>query len=258
MRAIWAGAIGFGLVNIPVKLYSATQGSELDLDLLDKKDQSRIRFQRINESSGKVVDWENIVKGYKYNNKYVILTDKDIQAASAEKSKVIEITQFVDEGEIDPMLYEVPYYLEPEKSGVRAYALLREALRKSNRVGVSTFVLRNKESIALLSARKDVIVLYRIRFAEEIRSPNELNLPAAKSVKAGELKMAMTLIDQLTGEFDSSIYHDTHTEKVMKIIKAKSRGVKIKEPKMQIAYSKSKDLMGQLKASLDKKKKKAS
>jgi len=258
MRAIWTGAIGFGLVNIPVKIFSATQASELDLDMLDKKDYSPIRFHRVNETSGKEVAWENIVRGYKYHDKYIVLTDKDIQAASAEKSKVIEITEFVDEKEIDPIYYEKPYYLEPDKSGTRAYALLREALKKSGRVGVSTFVMRNKESIAVLKPEKDVIILYRIRFAEEIRSYEELHLPKSSEAKPGELKMAMTLIDQLTGEFDISSYHDTHTEQLMKIIKAKSKGVKIKEPKMKVAYSKSKDLMEQLKASLSKGKRKVS
>lgn len=258
MRAIWTGAIGFGLVNIPVKLYSATQASELDLDMLDKKDYSRIRFHRVNETSGKEVAWENIVRGYKYHDKYVILTDKDIEAASAEKSKLIEISEFANEDEIDPIYYETPYYLEPDKSGTRAYALLREALKKSGRVGVSTFVMRNKESIALLKPQKEVIVLYKIRFPEEIRGFDELRLPKSSEAKTGELKMAMTLIDQRTGEFDISSYHDTHTQQLMKIIKAKSRGVKIKEPKMKVAYSKSKDLMEQLKASLNKRKRKAS
>jgi len=258
MRSIWSGAIGFGLVNIPVKIFSATQASELDLDLLDKKDLARIRFQRVNENSGKVVDWENIVRGFKYHDKYVVLSDKDFQAASAEKSKVIEIAEFVDESEIDSTYYETPYYLEPDKSGIRAYALLREALKKSGRVGVSTFVMRNKESLAILKPQDKVIVLNRIRFDEEIRSYKELHLPPNSEVKPGELKMAMTLIDQLTGKFDISSYKDNYTAQLMKVIKAKSRGVKIKEPKMKVAYSKSKDLMDQLKASLEKKKRKAS
>jgi len=123
MRSIWTGAIGFGLVNIPVKLYSATESSTLDLDMLDQKDHSNIRFLRVNEKTGKEVPWKNIVKGYKLpNDEYVVLTDKDFEAASAKKTKTIEITDFVDEAEIDSMYYETPYYIEPDKSGARAYA----------------------------------------------------------------------------------------------------------------------------------------
>src|SRR4051812_31850800 len=135
MRPLWTGAIGFGLVNIPVKLYSATESSNLDLDMLDKKDHSNIKFHRVNEKTGKEVKWENIVKGYFINNKYVILDDKDFQKANAVKTKLIEINDFVDAGEINSAYYETPYYLVPDKSGARAYALLREALLKTNKVG---------------------------------------------------------------------------------------------------------------------------
>src|SRR6201991_4159223 len=128
MRAIWSGAIGFGLVNIPIKLFSATQASDLDLDMLDKKDNSNIRFQRVNEKSGKEVAWENIVKGYNLNGNYVVLTDEDFEKVRPEKNKLINITEFVDETEIDTMYYENPYYLAPDKSGVKAYNLLRDAL----------------------------------------------------------------------------------------------------------------------------------
>ena len=142
MRAIWTGSIGFGLVNIPVKMFSAVQGSELDLDMLDKKDHSNIKFQRVNANSGKVVPYENIVKGYKVDGQYVVLTDEDFAKASPEKSKVIEIEQFVDIKAIDSMYYETPYYLEPDKFGVRPYALLRDALKKSGKAGLGTYVMR--------------------------------------------------------------------------------------------------------------------
>src|SRR5215469_9218775 len=134
MRSIWTGAIGFGLVNIPIKLYSATQGSELDLDMLDKKDHANIRFKRVNEQTGKEVAWDNIVKGYKLDDRYVVLTDEDFQKASPEKSKIIEIKEFVLESEVDGIYYETPYYLEPEKSGGKAYILLRDALEKTGKV----------------------------------------------------------------------------------------------------------------------------
>src|SRR4030095_4856492 len=150
MRAIWTGAIGFGLVNIPVKLYSATQGSELDLDMLDSKDHSNIKFQRINANTGKVVPYENIVKAYNLEGQYVVLTDEDFKKASPEKTKMIEIAEFVEEKEVDSIYYETPYYLEPQKAGVKAYGLLRDALKKSGKTGLASFVLRTKESLGLI------------------------------------------------------------------------------------------------------------
>lgn len=258
MRPLWTGAIGFGLVNIPVKLYSATETSNLDLDMLDKKDHSNIKYQRINEKTGKEVKWENIVKGYYINKKYVILEDKDFEKASAVKTKTIEINDFVDAKEINSAYYEMPYYLAPEKSGVRAYALLREALAKTNKVGVSTFVMRNKEHLAILRAEDDVIILNRIRFAQEIRPTRDLNLPAKKTIKPTELKMAVSLINQLSGKFNIKKYKDTYSAALMKLIQAKAKGKKIEVPHLKVVHSKTQDLMDQLKASLGTKKKKAS
>ena len=201
MRPIWTGAIGFGLVNIPVKLYSATQASEIDLDMLDKKDHSNIKFMRVNEKTGKEVAWANIVKGYKMDEKYVVLDETDFEKANAVKTKTIEITDFVLEKEIDSVYFETPYYLAPEKSGARAYALLKEALLKTGKAGVASFVMRNKESLAVLRATDDVIILNRIRFAEEIRDIKDLGLPANVKAKPAEVKMAVSLIDQLSGKF---------------------------------------------------------
>jgi DNA end-binding protein Ku len=238
MRPIWTGAIGFGLVNIPVKIYSATQTSNLDLDMLDKKDHAHIKYQRVNENTGKEVPWANIVKGYKMDNEYVVLDEKDF--------------------EISSLYYETPYYLEPDKSGTRPYALLLEALKKTKKVGVSTFVMRNKEALAILRPDNNVIVLNKIRFAQEIRDPNELNLPKNTEVKPAELKMAITLIDQLTGKFDVSKYKDNYNDELLKIIEAKAKGKKIKVPQMKVVHGGTKDLMEQLKASLEVKRKKAS
>ncbi|MGB8191188.1 MAG: Ku protein [Chitinophagaceae bacterium] len=249
MRAIWTGAIGFGLVNIPVKMYSATQSSTLDLDMLDKKDHSNIKFQRVNEKTGKEVAWENIVRGYKYNGDYVVLTDDDFKKASPEKSKLISIEQFVDIKDIDTIYYETPYYLEPEKTGTKAYALLRDALEKSGMVGIGTYVMRTKETIGLIKPMDDVLVLNKIRFAEEIRDHKDLKLPDTKS-KPNELKMAMALIDQLAGPFDPEKYKDSYSEQLMELIEAKAKGKKIKTPTMRVVHSKSQDLMEQLKASL--------
>ncbi|HEY5367894.1 MAG TPA: Ku protein [Hanamia sp.] len=257
MRPIWTGAIGFGLVNIPVKMYSATETSNLDLDMLDKKDHAHIKYMRVNENTGKEVDWENIVKGYKYNDDYVVLDDKDFEVASAKKTKTIEISDFVKEEEISSLYYETPYYLEPDKSGTRPYKLLLDALKKTKKVGVSTFVMRNKEALAILRPDKNVIVLNKIKFEQEIRNPEELALPKNTEVKPAELKMAITLIDQLTGKFDISKYKDTYNGELLKLIKAKASGKKIKTSQLKVFHNKTKDLMEQLKASLDVKRKKS-
>lgn len=260
MRSIWTGAIGFGLVNIPVKMYSATERSELSLDMLDKTDMSHIKYQRVNEKTGKVVDWNHIVKGYKIDDKYVVLDDKDFEAANAKKTKTIAIENFVKEEEIDSIYFESPYYLEPDKSGVRAYALLREALKKTKKVGLATFVMRNKEGLAILRPSDTVIILNRIRFAEEIRDHSELHLPEKVEIKKGEMDMAITLIDQITTKFDISSFKDTYTSELMKVIEAKAHGNKPVVQKMHVVHSATTDLMSQLKASLnpDTKKKKAS
>ena len=259
MRSLWTGTIGFGLVNIPVKLFSATQASELDLDMLDKKDHSNIRFMRVNEKTGKEVDNQNIVKGYKLNENYVVLEAADFEAANAIKTKVIEITDFVMEQEIDSMYYEMPYYLAPEKSGVRAYALLREALIKTGKVGVATFVMRNKENLAIIKVSGEALILTKMRFAEEIRSSKELELPLKSTVKPAELKMAISLINQLSGKFTISKYKDQYTAQLLKTIKAKAKGKKATtSSSMKVVHSKAKDLMEQLKESLNTKSKKAS
>ncbi len=251
MRAIWTGAIGFGLVNIPVKLYSASQQSELDLDMLDKKDHSRIKFHRVNEQSGKEIAWANIVKGYKYKGDYIILSDKDFEHASPKKSKFIEITDFILEKDVDSIYFETPYFLAPEKSGIKAFSLLREALKKSGKAGMGSFVLRSKEYLCMLRPYKHVIVLNRLRFAEEIRDPSELTTPKEKP-KPAEMKMALSLIDQLTNPFDIKKFKDTYTADLLKLIKAKANGKSIKLPPLKVSHRKGEDLMSQLKASIKK------
>jgi DNA end-binding protein Ku len=258
MKAIWTGAIGFGLVNIPVKIYSAIHDSSLDLDMLDKKDYSRIRFQRINERTGKEVQWGNIVKGFDLDGKYVVLTDEDFEKASPEKSKIIEIKEFVAESEIESIFFEMPYYLEPQKSGEKAYTLLREALNKSGKVGLGSFVLRSKENLCVLKPTENIIILNKLRFAEEIRDPKELKIPSTAPVKKEELKMAMALVNQLTGKFDIEQYRDNYSDALMKLIKAKAKGKSINTPQLRVVHNKTKDLMEQLKASLETKKKRAS
>jgi DNA end-binding protein Ku len=257
MRAIWTGAIGFGLVNIPVKLYSAAQRSELDLDMLDKKDHSHIHYKRVNESTGREVSWQNIVKGYKYRNRYIILTDADFEKASPKKSTTIDISDFVQEEDIESIYFESPYYLAPEKSGLKAYALLRDALKKSGKAGIGSFVLRNKEHLCVLKPMDNIIVLNTLRYAEEIRSPKELSVPKTSKPKASELKMAMALIDQLTTSFNLDKFKDTYSAELLRLVKAKAKtkGKQPKEeeyPKLKVTHRKAEDLIAQLKASLKK------
>jgi DNA end-binding protein Ku len=250
MRAIWTGAIGFGLVNIPIKLYSAVQGSELDLDMLDKKDNSNIRFHRVNEKTGKEVAWENIVRGYNMDGRYIVLTEEDFQKVRPEKNKLIEINEFVDEKEINSMYYELPYYLAPEKAGMKPYNLLREALEKSGKVGLGSFVLRNRESLVLIKPLNDLLILNKIRYYEEIREASDIDVKSA-AIKPSELKMAIALINQLTHKFDIKNYKDTYSSELLKLIKNKAKGKKIPVPQMRVVHSRGKDLMDQLKASLD-------
>ena len=257
MRAIWSGAIGFGLVNIPVKLFSAVQASELDLDMLDKKDHANIHFQRVNANTGKEVPWKNIVRGYKVDDRYVVLTEEDFAAASPEKNKTITIEEFIDETAIDSMYYEVPYYLQPDKSGVRAYVLLRDALKKAGKVGLGSFVLRNRESLVLIKPHDKLLVLNKIRFDQEIRDSSEIKIPAS-TTKPSEMKMALALIKQLSGKFNISAYKDTYSEKLLKLIKQKSKGKKVAPAHMKVVHSRTRDIMAQLKASLSGSKRKAS
>ena len=254
MRAIWSGAIGFGLVNIPIKIFSATESSSIGLTMLDKKDHANIKYQRINTDTGKEVAWKDIVKGYKYEGEYVVLDDADFEKASPEKSKTIAIQEFIEEGELDPVYYDTPYYLEPAKGGERAYALLREALAKSGKVAVGTFVMRTKENLCILRASGDMLGLVKLRFAEEIRDYSELNIPSSKktTIKPAELKKATALIDQLTPkEFDITKYKDTYDQELMKLIEAKASGKKVTTPKAKTSKTKTIDLMSQLKESLD-------
>ena len=254
MRSIWTGSISFGLINIPIKIFSAVQESTLDMDMLDQKDHANIKFLRINENTGKEVSYSNIVKGFKVDGKYVILEDADFEAADAVKTKTIDIQSFAFEKEIESIYYEQPYYLEPDKGAMNAYGLLRDALKKSGKVGVTSFVLRNKESLAILKPYKDVILLNKIRFAQEIRDTSELKVPAISKAKTKEMDMANKLIDQLTEKFDISSFKDEFTEKLLKIIKNKAKGKKQTAPKLKVVHKQSDDLMSMLKASLENKK----
>ena len=254
MRAIWKGSVGFGLVNIPVKLYSATQQSSLDLDMVDRRDMGKVRFKRINENTGAELTMENIGKAYMYNGGYILLEEEDFEAAMPEKSKVITINNFVKEEEINTIYFENSYYLEPEKSGERAYALLREAMAKSGKVGLAQFVLRTSETLSVLKPMNDVLVLSKIRFAEEIRSIEELKLPPHSVVKPDELKMALSLVNQYTEPFSIEKYKDEYAAALLKVIEERASGKKAKIRKLTVTYKNTDNLIDQLKASLARKK----
>lgn len=250
MRSIWKGSVSFGLVNIPVKLYSATQQSSLNLDMVDRRDMGKVRFKRINESTGKELTMENIGKAYKYNGEYILLEDEDFEAAAPEKSKIIEVNNFVKEDEIESIYFENSYYIEPEKSGEKAYALLREALIKAGKVGLAQFVLRTSSTLSVIKPMNDVLVLSKIRFAEEIRSTEELKLPPKNVVKAEEMKMALALVNQYTQPFDIKSFKDEYAASLMKVIEDRASGKKGKVRKLKVTPTRNDNLMDQLKASL--------
>ena len=252
MKAIWKGAIGFGLVNIPVKLYSAVQTSHLDLDMLDSKDLSKIKYQRISERSGKEVPFERIVKGFLLKENYVVLEDEDFANALPEKTKLIELENFVNLVDINPIYYETSYYTQPEPQGKKAYSLLLKALQKSKKAGVARFVLRSNEHLCVIHPLNNVLVVTRIRFDEEIRSTKDLEIETA-TVKPKELEVGMALIKQYSADFDISAFKDEYSKELMKIIRAKAKGKKVIVKKMQPEKSVSDDLYEQLMQSLSKK-----
>ncbi|HVI48280.1 MAG TPA: Ku protein, partial [Chitinophaga sp.] len=230
---------------------SATQDSRLDLDMLDGKTHAHIKFKRVSEDTGREVPWEQIVKGYLYNDEYVILDEEDFEAASPKKSKVIEIESFVEETEIDDIYFESPYYVEPGKGGEKAYELLLQSLLKTGKVGMSRFVLRTQEHLSVIRPRENYLLLQQLRFEEEIRAP-EFSVPANVKLTKREVDMAVELIKQYSAAFDISQYKDEYKAELMKIIKAKASGKKPVIKKMQVVHTKSDDLFDQLKASLTK------
>jgi DNA end-binding protein Ku len=254
MRSIWKGSLGFGLVSIPVKLYSAVQDSSLDFDMLDSRDNSHIRYQRVNEQTHKEVPFDQIVKGYKLNDNYVIMDDADFEAAAPEKSKVIEIESFVDIADVNPMYYETSYYTEPETKNNKAYALLLQVLTKSKKAGLARFVLRNTESLCIVHPVENVLVVTRIRFAQEIRGTDDLNIAADVAVNKKEMDVGMALIKQYEEHFDVSKFKDEYNEELLKIIKAKSRGKQATVKKLKPKKATGDDLYEQLMQSLNTKK----
>ena len=250
MRPLWKGSIGFGLVNIPVRLYSATEESNVSFVSIDKKNNARIRYKKVNETTGKEVTTADIVKAYEIGGQYVVMENEDFDKALPVKKDHIDIVQFVNEKEIDVLYYEKPYYLEPEKGGDKAYVLLREALKKESKAALGLFVFHNREWVCLLKPSGNVIVLNRLRFTEEIRPTAGLVI-SDQTIKAEELKMASTLINQLTKPFKPEQFKDEYAEKLMEVIQAKSKGkVAAYKPMKVVHNTATEDLMAKLKASL--------
>ena len=254
MRSIWKGSLGFGLVSIPVKLYSAVQTSSLDFDMLDSRDHARIRFQRVNENTKKEVPYDKIVKGYKLNDEYVIMDEHDFADAAPEKSKVIEIESFVDIADVSPMFYETSYYTEPDTKNNKAYALLVEALSKSKKAGLARFVLRSSESLCIVHPVERVLVITRIRFGQEIRGTEDLSVDDKVVVSKKELDMGLALINQYAEKFDVSKFKDQYNDELLKIIEAKAKGKRATVKKMKPQKATGDDLYEQLMQSLSVKK----
>jgi DNA end-binding protein Ku len=252
MRALWTGSISFGLINIPVKLYSASETRDgIDLHMLHEKDKGQIRYAKICEIEDKEVPYEEIVKGFEYEDgKFVVITDDDFAAAQGEKTNTIDISQFSDEDDVDIRYLEKPYYLEPTKGGEKAYALLREALKESGKIAIARFVLRQREHLAALKPVGSALVLNQMRFPTDLRTPGGLKLPPKDKAKPSELKMAGALIKQLTKSFIAEDFHDNYTEELEDRIEAKVKHQPISQDKPAEAKP-VKDLMAALKASLE-------
>jgi DNA end-binding protein Ku len=255
MRAIWKGSIAFGLVHIPVNLYPATETQGISSNLLHKKDHSRIRYQRVSEATGKEVPAAEIVRGFEVErDNFVVISDDELKEAAPEKSASIEIQEFVNESQIPTVYFEKPYYLEPDKGAGKAYALLREALARSGKVGVAQFVLRNRESLCVLKPQDNGLTLNTLRFASEIRPMDELRLPVSEKLAPNEVNLAMKLIEGMTADFDPAKYHDTFSEDVKKLIDPKAKGQKRQAPPPKPARSNVIDIVAALQESLAQKK----
>jgi DNA end-binding protein Ku len=222
MRAIWKGSISFSLVNIPISLYPATKREELNFRLLRASDLSPINYKRVAEADGKEVPWDQIVKGYEYEkDKYVVLKGEDFRRADIEATQSVEIMEFVELDEIDPMFFDKPYYLEPQKKGAKAYALLREALKRSGKVGIAKVVIKTRQHLAAVKPQQNALVLELMHFAEELVKPDSLQIPGDVDIGSKELDMALELTDRMTGEWDPAKYTDDYRHALLDLIEKK-------------------------------------
>ena len=229
-RGLWKGAISFGLVNVPVELYSAKKrAAELDMTMLDKRDLAPVGYKRVNKSTGKEVPWDDVVKGYEYqDDKYVVLSDEDFRRANPEAAKTVDIHAFVELSSVAPQYFETPYYLVPGKRGEKAYALLRETMKKAGRAAIATVVIRTKQYLAAVVPQDKVLVLNTLRYVDELKDPSELEIEDAK-VTAKELDMAQRLVDDMSDEWNPRAYQDTFRRDLMKRIEEKVKAGETQE-----------------------------
>jgi DNA end-binding protein Ku len=250
-RAIWKGAINFGLVTIPVGMYTATDNKTPRFKQLRKNDHSPIRYKRVAEADGEEVAWEDIVKGYEFEkDRYVVFTDEELAAASPEGNRLVDVVQFVDESEIDPMMYKSSYYLAPEKTGVKAYRILAEALAEKGRVGIAKVSIRDKQQLATLRVKDGIVVMETMFWPDEIRDAGFEELEAEVEVRSEEVEMAAMIIDNLTRPFEASDYVDRTRETVEELAAKKVAGEEIVAPTSP-EPTKVVDLLEALKASVE-------
>src|ERR1700688_3005833 len=257
-RSIWKGSISFGLVNIPVGLYTAEKSKELHFNLLDRRNLAPIHYQRVNSETGKEVPWEDTVRGFEFEPKrYVVLSDDDLKRANPESTQTIEIIDFVDLADINPVYFEKPYYLAPERKGAKSYALLRETLRRTGKVGIAKVVIRTRQHLAAVVPFDDVIVLDLMRFQDELRDASELDLPAGKQgLTEKELKMAQRLVEAMVDTWDPQRYRDDYRVDLKALIDARVEAGELeagaaKAPPRRTARGKGGDVMELLKRSVD-------
>jgi DNA end-binding protein Ku len=249
-RSLWKGAVSFGLVTIPIKLYTATDEKDVSFNMLHKKDHSRIKFQRICAEEEVPVENSEIVKGYEIApDNYVVMEDEDFQKVPVNSTRAIEITDFVPAEQIDPIYYQKTYYLEPDKVGAKPFALLREVLKDSRLVAVAKVSLRQKEQICTLRVYGDAIAMETMFYPDEIRSVDDLDVPGKVDIGEKEMKMAKSLVDMLTGDFEPEKYHDNYREALLELIERKAEGEEIKRPAP--VAGKVTDLMEALRASVE-------
>jgi len=254
-RAIWKGSISFGLVNIPIALYPATRREELKFRLLRKTDLSPVNYKRVAETDGKEVPWDQIVKGYEYEKgKYIVLKDEDFQRVDVEATQTVDIQDFVELDEIDPIFFYKPYYLEPQKGGDKAYALLRDALKDSKKVGVAKVVIKTREYLAGVKPEDGALVLELMHFADELANTSKLHIPKKVEIGKREITMANSLIDSMSSKWNPEKYKDDYREALMEVIeeKVEAGGKEIEEkPKKAPKPTKVIDLVSVLQKSLE-------
>jgi DNA end-binding protein Ku len=250
-RSLWKGAVSFGLVTIPIKLYTATDEKDVSFNMLHRKDGARIKFQRICSEEDVVVENSEIVKGYEISpDNYVLMEDDDFKKVPVDSTRAIEITDFVPLDQIDPIYFQKTYYLEPDKVGAKPFALLREVLKDSQLVALAKVTLRQKEQLCTLRVYGDAIAMETMFYPDELRSAEELELPASDiAIGEKEMKMAKSLVDMLTGDFEPEKYHDNYREALIELIDRKAEGQEIKRPAP--VAGKVTDLMEALRASVE-------